>query len=141
ADRPFIVRLMLLALAGRAALAAVLHVYLLTHGNAVGAMFQDDGGYAITGGALAKTWQGTEISTYEHGLLLDPSIANGYVEITAVLLYALGGSILAAKLVNSILGVIHIALVYRTMRNLGLSGARLGAILIAVFPTLVLWSV
>jgi hypothetical protein len=140
-DRAFLVQLSMLALGVRGVLAAVLHAALIASGNPWGGMFQDDAGYAITAGALAKAWRGLPISGRESDLLLDPSVANTYSGLAAVLLFAFGGSILALKVVNEIQGAIHASLVYRTMRNVGLPGARIGAIAVAFFPSLLLWSV
>jgi hypothetical protein len=139
-DRAFLVRLILIAFAVRTLAACVLHLILVSRGNPVGAMFQDDWGYTLTAGALARSWRAIPISSSEYVLLTDPSIANDYVVLLAGVLWATAGNIVAAKIVNGVVGSLCAVFVYRTLRNLGLPGAKLAAVGVAFFPTLVLWS-
>jgi hypothetical protein len=137
-DARLLTQVMLLALGARSVLAAAIHLVLLTR-NTRGNMFSDDAGYAIAANALAQAWRGTPLSDADYAVVSDPSIVSVYTTMLAAVIWAFGHSWLGIKLVNTVLGVVQAALVYRTMRNLGMPGARLAAAIVLVFPSLVLW--
>lgn len=135
----YLTRLLLLGLATRALFAIVLHLVLVGRGTG-GALFLDDAGYVLAATELARAWRGIPVSEAGRGLITDPSVANAYVVWGAGVFWTLGENVLALKLVNTTLGVLQAALAYRIMRNVGSPGARLAALAILVFPSLVLWS-
>lgn len=133
-DAVFVVGLVGFAFLARALLAAVLDIALVAHGSA-GALFLDDAGYLRLAAEIAKAWHdGTPL------VGTDPSLDNNYVRLAAALFFALGPNTVLLKLVNTAFGVLTALMVYRTMVNLRLPGARVGLLVVLVFPSLVLWS-
>lgn len=137
-DRLWLLRMTLVTLGTRFALAAALHVFLIRN-NPGGWMFEDDAGYVLLGQALARVWSGTA-SAGDIGLLGDLSYSPGYVRVAASVFW-LGGNVLTLKILNVVIAALQPLLIYRTMRIAGLRGAVAGAVIVAVFPSLVLWSV
>jgi hypothetical protein len=132
-------RAMLLALGSRAVLAASLHVVLVQRGTG-GALFYDDAGYVLIATELSRLWHGLPVSETGQAFMNDSSFANAYVRTAAALFSVVGETVLGLKLLNTVLGVVQAAVVFRTMRNAGLPGARIAALLVLVFPSTVLWS-
>jgi hypothetical protein len=138
-DRPFVLRATLIALSGRAMVMCGLHWILVARGTG-GSMFFDDAGYVLTARALSHLWRGVPVSADELGLIADISFAPGFVAFAAAVFSVLGENIVALKVLNTVIGVLWGSLVYRTMRNLQLPGARVATLVILAFPSLALWS-
>lgn len=133
-DRPFVLTAVTIAFLGRALFAALLDVALIVTGRG-GALFLDDAGYVSLAVELSRAWQG-QVVAVNH----DPSVDHNYVRLAAALFSVLGPNVMALKLVNVALGTLSALVVYRTIRSLGLSGARAALLLMLFFPSLVLWS-
>jgi hypothetical protein len=105
-----------------------------------GFMFLDDRGYAHVAGLLADHWR--------QGSLVDPasyqfagSYVFGFPTLVGLIFLLTGESLLAAKLVNVLLGTATILVTARIGRELGGErAARYTAWLVAIAPTVVWWS-
>ncbi len=129
-----------LALLGRHIIASALQLWLIAHGQAP-VLFEDEKGYLGLAEELARSWHG--LPPVHPGLsdyLENPSVTHAYVYAGAALFWVTGRLELVLKLFNSTVGVVMGLLVYRTMVNLNLPGARWGALLLFASPSLVLWS-
>lgn len=138
ADRRFLVAAVVLAFALRVIGLIVVHIVLVWMGTG-GALFLDDAGYARIANGLAASWRGELLSAQDHSLISDASVGNLYVRAAAASVYVFGDT-LAIKIMNTTLGVGTAIFVYRTMVNLALPYPRAAALLVLVFPSLVLWS-
>lgn len=144
-DRRFVLTVLLAALGGRALLASIVHVYLVMSGRPLGEFFLDDATYVGLAMSIAASWRGDGIPL---GVNTDAvgntpvTFVTNYVILAAALFWAIGPSVLALKLLNSTFAVATALLAYRTTLLIGSRfSARVALIAVAVFPSLVLWSI
>lgn len=114
--------------------AALLHFALSGRGP-YGALFLDDAGYVQIALSLADHWHARGAAPF-----IDPSFDHNYVKLAAAVFYLIGPSILALKLLNTVLASAAALLLYRTVIAAGWPGRRLSLGLMLVFPSVVLWS-
>lgn len=134
-DHRYVLALAVGTFALRATAAAVVNTILLAR-NPHGALFNDDGTYVALAAQMVDYWQGTAAAFPQ-----DPSIQNSYSLSVGVTLWLTGGSLLAVRLTNAVVITIAGLLVYRTMVNLDMRGARLALLATLIYPSLSLWSI
>ena len=137
-DRTFLLRLFLLAVLARIILATVIF-----------SMGLEDffGGDAITydlfGQSLAQSWHGNEFhSEAYHNFVSSGASAWGMLYVVAMVYELVGTNIFAVQLVNASVGSATAILVYYVAQILfnNMRVSRVAAILVAFFPSLILWS-
>ncbi len=133
-DRAWIVIAAVLAIGCRDLLVGAVDVALLRTGAQVYA--PDESTYFSAAISLAHHWRDAaapfDASNYYN--------SSQYVLTIARLFYVFGDNLVLAKLFNTFLAVIAALLIYPTMRNLGMAGARWGTILFLWFPSFAFWS-
>lgn len=136
-ERDFAITLFLGAMGLRLLVGVVSHVVLVQSGSG-GFFFLDDRAYEEASWRMAQAWKGLYpgIPKSDNYLLVN------YTYLVAILYYVLGNSLLAAKWLNALVGawaaVVTLALALRLTAS---PGARLAGLAMAVFPSLVFWSV
>jgi hypothetical protein len=136
AQRSPLLTVFLLALGVRLGLALVLHFGLSAASGAT-ALFNDERAYHDVGLALADYWRGgPPVPASEQYLV------NNYTYLTGALYYLLGPSPLWPKLMNAVGGAFCALLAgWLTGRYYPRPIAVLTALAVALWPSLVLWSV
>jgi hypothetical protein len=141
ADRRFVVTAVTAALLGRYILGAGLQLWL-NAGRDSRALFPDESGYFVLATELAHRWSGAApVHPEVHSYLLDPNVTNSFVYAIAVVFLLVGDAPVAARVLDSIFGVLTAFGVYRTMGVLGLVGGRRALLALLAYPTIVLWSI
>lgn len=134
-DRRFVLACGLLALLARETLVGLIDVALLSQGAAT--YTPDEAIYTRSAARVYHSW-------LDPATPLDRNTAyasSWYVHLIARIYQLTGGeNTVVVKLVNTTLAVIAAILAYRTMRTLGLPGARGGLVLLLAFPSVALWS-
>ncbi|MDP8923317.1 MAG: glycosyltransferase family 39 protein [Chloroflexota bacterium] len=146
AERGFLSILLLAAFAVRAIAALIVHPLLVTNvrreggrfDTFVGFMFEDDRAFDVVSWALARFWSGqlSQIASSQDYLV------NNYTVLMGGVYYLLGRDVMGPKLLNCLFGALAAVIVYALARELG--GRRAGtfaALLMAFFPSLILWSI
>ena len=145
-ERGFLSVLLLTAFAVRAVLALVLHPLLITNvpreggrfDTFVGFMFEDDRAFDVVSWALARFWAGVLSETASS----QDYLINNYTLLIGGVYYLLGRDVMGPKLLNCVFGALAAVAAYALAKELGGGrAARFAAVLMAFFPSLVLWSV
>ena len=135
-ERAFLTTLFLVAWALRVVGAVGSHELLLRMGRG-GFLLMDDRAYDKLGWALVKVWTGQ----YPGILKTDEYLMVNYTYLLAIIYFFLGHSLLAAKMLNVMLGALTAVLVYVLGRELfDRRTAVIAALFTAFFPSMALWS-
>lgn len=137
-QRTFLMRLFILALAIRIILAMVIYV---------GHMEEFFGGDANTydtyGQSLVEAWHGDEYHASKYNdFIYSGASAWGMLYLVAGVYEAVGTNMLAIQLINAAVGAATAIVIYHAAQTLfnNTRVSKLAAILVAFFPSLVLWS-
>lgn len=133
-DQRFLLRLGLGSIALHSVAAGVLDIYLRGQSSS-GSMFYDDAAYVGFAKMLAQYWEG-RIET----LPSDPSVSNIYVIVVGLLFSTFGPIVMLPRLLNALFLTIAALLLYRTMQNLEMPGAKVASAVLLAFPSVALWS-
>ena len=136
--RTFLIRLFLLALIVRILLATVIFT---------GRMEEFFGGdantYDIFGQSLAASWHGDDYHTQKYAsFVASGASAWGMLYLVAAVYEVVGKNIFAVQLINAAVGASTAIVVYYASQMLfnNVRVAKLAALLVAFFPSLILWS-
>ena len=137
-QRTFLIRLFLLALIVRILLATVIFT---------GRMEEFFGGdantYDIFGQSLAASWHGDDYHTQKYAsFVASGASAWGMLYLVAAVYEVVGKNIFAVQLINAAVGASTAVVVYYASHMLfnNVRVAKLAALLVAFFPSLILWS-
>ena len=134
-DRWLLVPVVVLAVIARDLLVGVVDTALLLRtGSLVYA--PDEVTYMTAARALSAHWLDPS-APFDRS---KPYLDSQYVQIMATVFVLLGQNLVFVKLLNTFMGIVTALFLYRSMRNLGLRGARLAAIALLVFPSIAFWS-
>jgi len=137
-QRTFLMRLFVLALVVRIILAVVIYV-----GHMEEFFGGDANTYDIFGQSLVEAWHGNEYhqARYE-GFVASGATAWGMIYLVAAVYEVVGANMLAVQLVNAAIGAATAIVVYHAAQTLfgNKRVSQVAAILVAFFPSLVLWS-
>jgi 4-amino-4-deoxy-L-arabinose transferase-like glycosyltransferase len=135
-ELPFLVNLFIGTYALRAVLVMVTHGLLLVYGDG-GHAFADDRAYDELGWTIAQTWSGDSPGV----LASDAYLIQNFTYLLAMLYSVFGHATIAAKVLNAGIGVVGAFGVYMVARELwGVRAARAAAVVAALFPSALLWS-
>jgi hypothetical protein len=134
-DRLVLVGAVVLGFLSRALIATALEGYLRI--TAPGSVFAPDEVVYLGGGrALAAHWH-DPAAPFDAS---DAHLTMLNVQLIGAIFWVIGPNVLVIKLLNSFFGAFAPLMLYRAMRNVGLPGARLAALVVLFFPSLLLWS-
>ncbi len=137
-QRTFLMRLFVLALVVRMILAVVIYV-----GHMEEFFGGDANTYDVFGQSLVEAWHGNEYhqAKYE-SFVMSGATAWGMIYLVAAVYEVVGANILAIQLVNAAIGAATAIVVYHAAQTLFANKrvSQLAAILVAFFPSLILWS-
>jgi 4-amino-4-deoxy-L-arabinose transferase-like glycosyltransferase len=137
-QRTFLMRLFVLALLVRIILAVVIYV-----GHMEEFFGGDANTYDVFGQSLVEAWHGNEYhqARYE-GFVASGATAWGMIYMVAAVYEIVGANMLAVQLVNAAIGAATAIVVYHAAQTLfgNKRVSQVAAILVAFFPSLVLWS-
>lgn len=137
-QRTFLMRLFVLALVVRIILAVVIYV-----GHMEEFFGGDANTYDVFGQSLVEAWHGNEYhqARYE-GFVASGATAWGMIYMVAAVYEIVGANMLAVQLVNAAIGAATAIVVYHAAQTLfgNKRVSQVAAILVAFFPSLVLWS-
>jgi len=137
-QRTFLMRLFVLALVVRMILAVVIYV-----GHMEEFFGGDANTYDIFGQSLAEAWHGNAYhqAKYE-GYVASGASAWGMIYLVAAVYEVVGPNMLAVQLFNAAIGAATAIVVYHAAQTLfgNKRVSQVAAILVAFFPSLVLWS-
>ncbi len=137
-QRTFLMRLFVLALVVRMILAVVIYV-----GHMEEFFGGDANTYDVFGQSLVEAWHGNEYhqAKYE-SFVMSGATAWGMIYLVAAIYEVVGANILAIQLVNAAIGAATAIVVYHAAQTLFANKrvSQLAAILVAFFPSLILWS-
>jgi len=137
-QRTFLMRLFVLALVVRIILAVVIYV-----GHMEEFFGGDANTYDVFGQSLVEAWHGNEYhqARYE-GFVASGATAWGMIYLVAAVYEVVGANMLAVQLVNAAIGAATAIVVYHAAQTLfgNKRVSQVAAILVAFFPSLVLWS-
>lgn len=137
-DKTFLLRLFLLGVLVRIIVATVIFLF---HWE------EFFGGDAITydlyGQSLVASWHGSEFhATAYSNFVASGASAWGFLYLVAIIYELVGTNIFAIQLVNASVGSVTAVIVYYVAQQLfnNIRVSRVAAILVAFFPSLILWS-
>jgi 4-amino-4-deoxy-L-arabinose transferase-like glycosyltransferase len=137
-QRTFLMRLFVLALVVRMILAVVINV-----GHMEEFFGGDANTYDVFGQSLVEAWNGNEYhqAKYE-SFVMSGATAWGMVYLVAAVYQVIGANMLAIQLINAAVGAATAIVVYYAAQTLFANKrvSQVAAILVAFFPSLVLWS-
>jgi 4-amino-4-deoxy-L-arabinose transferase-like glycosyltransferase len=137
-QRTFLMRLFVLALVVRMILAVVIYV-----GHMEEFFGGDANTYDVFGQSLVEAWHGNEYHQAKYqSFIMSGATAWGMLYLVAAIYEVVGANMLAVQFVNAAIGAATAVVVYHAAQIL-FSNKRvseLAAILVAFFPSLVLWS-
>ena len=137
-DKTFLLRLFLLGVLARIIVGTIINV-----GNLEEFFGGDANTYHIFGASLVQSWHGNEFHdmAYENFISSGAS-AWGMLYLVAGIYELIGTNMFAVQLVNASLGSATAIVVYNVAQTLfnNVRVARVAAVLVAFFPSLVLWS-
>ena len=137
-DKTFLMRLFLLGVLVRIIVGTIIYV-----GNMEEFFGGDANTYHIFGASLVQSWHGNEFHdmAYENFISSGAS-AWGMLYLVAGIYELIGSNMFAVQLVNASLGSATALIVYHVAQALfnNIRVARVAAVLVAFFPSLVLWS-
>jgi Dolichyl-phosphate-mannose-protein mannosyltransferase len=137
-DKTFLLRLFVLAVVARIILATVIHTAGLEE------FFGGDANtYDLYGQSLAQGWHGDEYHAARYvNFAASGASAWGMLYIVAIVYEIIGTNRFAIQLINASVGAATAITVYYAAKALfsNLRVSRLAAILVAFFPSLILWS-
>lgn len=135
-DGNFLLKLFILAVVIRLFLCLGLHLYSLSIGRD-GSIFYDDAGIPRLAWRITQYYKGASKSIY------DPlGERNFYTNFLSILFYFFGFSYLTAKMFNVLFGALTAIFIYFISKEIfNRKIAKLSAVLVAFFPSLILWSV
>jgi 4-amino-4-deoxy-L-arabinose transferase-like glycosyltransferase len=137
-QRTFLMRLFVLALVVRMILAVVIYV-----GHMEEFFGGDANTYDVFGQSLAEAWNGNEYhqAKYE-SFVASGATAWGMIYLVAAVYSVVGANMLAIQLINAAVGAATAIVVYYAAKTLfdNKRVSQVAAILVAFFPSLVLWS-
>ena len=141
ADRKFVIEIVILAYAARVGLAVVLHAASIAMGRG-GFITGDDQGYFTLSHYFVLYLQGHPQPPYVPPDWWGNAYLFGtWVYVESAIFYVFGPDLLLALFLNATLMTIVALLAFTLARNLfGPSAGRLSLLLVAFFPSLVLWS-
>lgn len=137
-DKTFLLRLFLLGVLARIIVGTIINV-----GNLEEFFGGDANTYHIFGASLVQSWHGNEFHdmAYENFISSGAS-AWGMLYLVAGIYELIGTNMFAVQLVNASLGSATAIVVYNVAQTLfnNVRVSRVAAVLVAFFPSLVLWS-
>jgi 4-amino-4-deoxy-L-arabinose transferase-like glycosyltransferase len=117
---------------------AIVILWAQVQSRGTGALFQDDYTNDLVAGWLLRIGSGEPVSVFPgHAHLLE----DPYVYLLTLLYLVLGHDLYGAKLLSALFGSLMVPLIYDLTAQIGTQRAsRLAAVMVAVFPSLVLWT-
>lgn len=137
-DRLFLLRLFVIAIAARIALATVIHV-----GDWETFFGGDAHTYDIFGKSLLQSWYGDVYHSARYaGFIKSGAGAWGMLYVVAAVYGVIGENLYAIQLINASVGAATAIVVYYVAQTLfsNIRVSRLAALLVAFFPSLILWT-
>jgi len=138
AQRTFLMRLFVLALVVRIILSVVIFV-----GHMEEFFGGDANTYDIFGQSLVEAWHGNEYHQAKfEGFVASGASAWGMIYLVAGVYEVIGPNMLAIQLINAAIGAATAIVVFHATQTLfdNTRAAKVAAVLVAFFPSLVLWS-
>ena len=137
-DRTFLLRLFLIALLARIILGTVIFSMNLEE------FFGGDANtYDLFGQSLVQSWHGNDFHTQAYNnFVASGASAWGMLYMVAIVYEVIGTNIFAIQLINASVGSATAIIVYYVAQSLfnNIRVSRVAAILVAFFPSLILWS-
>lgn len=137
-DRTFLLRLFLLGVLVRIVLGFIIHMAHLEE------FFGGDANtYDVFGQSLVQSWHGDEFHTQAYtNFVASGASAWGMLYVVAIVYELVGTNMFAVQLVNASIGSATAIVVYYVAHSLfnNIRVARVAAVLVAFFPSLVLWT-
>lgn len=137
-ERTFLLRLFVIALMGRIVLATVIQI-----GNMENFFGGDAHTYDIFGKSLLQSWYGDAYHSARYaGFIKSGAGAWGMLYVVAAVYALIGENLYAIQLINASVGAATAVVVYYVAQTLfnNIRVSRLAAILVAFFPSLILWT-
>ena len=137
-EKKFLLRLFVLALVVRIIIASVIYL-----GNMQEFFGGDANTYHIFGESLNMSWHGDDYHASRYAAFIQSGVAAwGMLYVIAIVYEVLGGNMFAVQLINASVGASTAIVVYYVTEMLFSNKrvSKLAAILVAFFPSLVLWS-
>ncbi|HTG86779.1 MAG TPA: glycosyltransferase family 39 protein, partial [Pyrinomonadaceae bacterium] len=137
-EKKFLLRLFVLALVVRIIIASVIYL-----GNMQEFFGGDANTYHIFGESLNMSWHGDDYHASRYAAFIQSGVgAWGMLYVVAIVYEVLGGNMFAVQLINASVGASTAIVVYYVTEMLFSNKrvSKLAAILVAFFPSLVLWS-
>lgn len=138
ADRTFLMRLFLIGLLVRIIVATIIF-----SGNMEEFFGGDANTYDIFGQSLVQAWHGNEFHSQAYNnFIASGASAWGMLYLVAIVYELIGTNMFAIQLINASVGSATAIIVYYVAQTLfnNLRVARVAAVLVAFFPSLILWS-
>jgi hypothetical protein len=137
-DKTFLLRLFLIAILARIVLATIINV-----ANMQEFFGGDANTYDIFGQSLSQAWHGDEYHAQKYAsFVASGASAWGMIYLVAIVYEIVGTNPFAIQLVNAAVGAATAVVVYYTAQMLfnNVRVSRVAAVLVAFFPSLILWS-
>jgi 4-amino-4-deoxy-L-arabinose transferase-like glycosyltransferase len=137
-EKTFILRLFVIAVLVRIVLATIIF-----NGNYEEFFGGDANTYDIFGQSLAQSWHGDDYHTQKYlSFVASGASAWGMLYLVAAVYEVIGPNMFAIQLINASVGAVTAVIVYYSAQTLfsNVRVSRLAAILVAFFPSLILWS-
>jgi 4-amino-4-deoxy-L-arabinose transferase-like glycosyltransferase len=137
-EKTFILRLFIIAVLVRIVLATIIF-----NGNYEEFFGGDANTYDIFGQSLAQSWHGDDYHTQKYlSFVASGASAWGMLYLVAAVYEVIGPNMFAVQLINASVGAVTAVIVYYSAQTLfsNVRVSRLAAVLVAFFPSLILWS-
>ena len=137
-DKTFLLRLFLLGVLARIIVGTIIYV-----GNYEEFFGGDANTYHIFGASLVQSWHGNDFHDMAYtNFISSGASAWGMLYLVAGVYELIGSNIFAIQLINASLGSTTAIIVYNVAQTLfnNIRVSRVAAVLVAFFPSLVLWS-
>lgn len=137
-EKTFLIRLFILAVLARIIVASIIYL-----GNLQEFFGGDANTYHIFGESLNMSWHGDDYHASRYAAFIQSGVgAWGMLYVVAIVYEVLGGNMFAVQLINASIGGSTAIVVYYVTQNLfsNTRVSKLAAILVAFFPSLILWS-
>jgi hypothetical protein len=137
-EKTFLLRLFVLAVLVRIVVASIIFL-----GNMQEFFGGDANTYHIFGESLNMSWHGDEYHASRYAAFIQSGVgAWGMLYVVAIVYEVLGGNMFAVQLINASVGASTAVVVYYVTQSLfsNTRVSKLAAILVAFFPSLILWS-
>jgi hypothetical protein len=138
AEKTFLLRLFIIALLARIIVASIIFL-----GNMQEFFGGDANTYHVFGESLNMSWHGDDYHASRYAAFIQSGVgAWGMLYVVAVVYEVLGGNMFAVQLINASIGSSTAIVVYFVTQKLfnNTRVSKLAAILVAFFPSLILWS-